>query len=212
MSRHLICLLLALVVMTAKAASQGDVELEVRPDVHNVTANSLVGSWERDVSLCERLGKNGADLGYEFVDDPTVLGKIEPGLRQELKEHRVYLAGWMIKHTKTSKIKRAYLLTAIAGNSTVLWFRERKGHPMGDAESFYVSVIRANDRRKDLLFIGGGFNNQSFEAFGRQKSLTAASKRAPTVSDDGDTASWVFEDAKNITLVRIDGRWYLAGR
>ena len=276
MFNRLIYVALTCTLLTARSPSQDDVVLEVRPDVHYVAANSLVGIWERIVELCERLGKNGADLGFEFRDDPTVLGEIAPGLRRELGRHRIYLAGWMVKHTSTGKIKRAYLLTAQAGNSTVVWFRERKGHPMGDAESFNVSLIRANDRRKDLLFIGGDFNNQSFEAFSRQKvpvanlsaqaavaemlqlvqdgklksfvhkycapeilsqmldegrgvddgvkrlrrksdrltkSLTAASKQDPTMSKDGDTASWDFQEAaKDITLVRIEGRWYLTDR
>jgi len=38
---------------------------------------------------------------------------------------------------------------------------------MGDAESFNVMLAPARDRRNDLLFIGGDFNNQPFAAFER---------------------------------------------
>ena len=55
------------------------------------------------------------------------------------------------------------------GNPYVFYFREKNGDPMGDGESFNLVIAPAKDRMKDMLFIGGDFNNQPFVAFGRQK-------------------------------------------
>ena len=45
--------------------------------------------------------------------------------------------------------------------------------------------------------------------------LQTISKQAPTMSDDGDLASWQVGDTNTpgtLRLQRIDGRWYMRNR
>jgi hypothetical protein len=62
-----------------------------------------------------------------------------------------------------------FILIEQAGGPYVVYFREAGGDPMGDAESFHLSLVPAKDTQNDALFIGGDFNNQPFAAYRRVK-------------------------------------------
>lgn len=154
-----LCLLFGVPVV-AQAVTNG---LELRPDPQNVVANSLLGSWKLDPVLQQRLGNKTRVQQLEFRDDAAILAKVPVALAAKLKQHRIYLAGVMVLRGK----EQPFLLTEITGNPTVVWFRERDGDPLGDAESFNVMLVRAEAKPADLLFVGGDSNDQSFAAYAR---------------------------------------------
>lgn len=243
--------------------------LRVQRDPQNIVANSLVGVWVLDAELNQRLGHRGGEERLEFRDDASVLAKVPAALAGKLSEVRIYLAGTMVRRGK----EHAFLVTALSGNPTIVWFRERGGDPLGDAESWFVSLVRAEARSADLLFVGGDHDNQSFAAYARETKaagklepaaaltdiirlleagkaeefvdtyiapadlaerlesgrtreslvarfkrkqvkelidmLTEASKLPPTLSADGDLATWPMGQGGRLQMQRIDGRWYL---
>ena len=172
MQHFLAAVALSLVVCPSPVIAQdGANGLEVRPDPKNVVANSLVGTWRLDPLLNKRLGhrvgqKGGEDC-IEFRDDAKALKKVPAAIARKLAEARIYLAGTMRKGDK----EHAFLLTLYAGNPVVVWFRERNGDPLGDAESWNVTIVRAEARQADMLFVGGDSNNQSFAAYKRETKV-----------------------------------------
>lgn len=167
--------LLAAVPLLAQAGNG----LELRPDPQNVAASALLGSWKPDAALQQRLGnKTGVDR-LEFRDDAGILARVPAAIAAKLRQHRVYLAGVMVLRGK----EQPFLLTEIAGNPTVVWFRERDGDPLGDAESFTVVLVRAEAKPADLLFVGGDSNNQSFAAYRRDSKVVGALEPAAAIAE-----------------------------
>ncbi|MEM7234718.1 MAG: hypothetical protein AAF517_21240, partial [Planctomycetota bacterium] len=97
--------------------------------------------------------------------DSTVLERIPKKFMKFLDKKTIYLAGIMTM----GSTECPFLCFENRGNPHVLFFLERGGDPLGNSESFNVMLARARDRQKDLLFIGGDFNNQPFRAFERAK-------------------------------------------
>ncbi|MHC4716612.1 MAG: hypothetical protein ACYS5V_06560 [Planctomycetota bacterium] len=148
--------------------------MEVKPDKENVVASRLVGKWTVHASLSSRLtgrktprGESGG-RSYEFCADPKVGGSVPAKYGKFLKGKRIYLAGTMKVRRGRGEVKEhPFILTSHRGNPHVVWFRPRQNDPMGDAESFNVMLAVARETAKDLLFVGGDFNNQPFSAFER---------------------------------------------
>jgi hypothetical protein len=150
-------------------------EIKVEPDKENVVAGRLEGDWQLDAALSNRLSKNakapagGAAISaISFTNDPAVAAKLPAKFEKSLAKKRVYMAGMMTLKGKKPR-QHPFILVEHRGNPHVVWFRERDGDPLGDAESFNVMLAAAEDQQDDLLFIGGDFNNQSFRAFTRVK-------------------------------------------
>jgi len=152
--------LLCMAPIVGQAGTNG---LEVRPDPQNVVASALLGEWRLDEALTKRLGRQQNIDRLEFRDDAKVLVGVPGPIAKKLAERRIYLAGVMVLRGK----EQPFLLTEVAGNPTVVWFRERDGDPTGDAESFTVMLVRAEAKAADVLFVGGDANNQSFSAYAR---------------------------------------------
>ncbi|MFQ5749907.1 MAG: hypothetical protein ACE5H3_10690 [Planctomycetota bacterium] len=66
-----------------------------------------------------------------------------------------------------------FILIEHSGNPHLVFFREREGDPMGDAESANVMLAPTRDRVNDLLLFGGDFNNEPFRAFQRKERVQA---------------------------------------
>lgn len=137
--------------------------LQVKADPNCVVANGLVGAWRPDPALAKQLGSSSKLASLEFRSDPAVLAKIPVSLARKCKDLPILIAGTMRQDTA----EHVFLLTVIAGNPTVVWFRERGGDPCGDAESWNVMFVRAAARPADLLFVGGDSDNQAFAAYVR---------------------------------------------
>ncbi|HUT34484.1 MAG TPA: hypothetical protein VNE39_13440 [Planctomycetota bacterium] len=148
--------------------------LEVKPDKENVVASRLCGKWVVEPKLSQRLTAGVVDREspsgkIEFASDPAVAGKLPEKYLEFLKDKRIYMAGTMKSREKDCP----FILIEHCGNPHVVWFRERDGDPMGDAESFNVILAVAKNPIDDLLFIGGDFNNQPFRALERAERAEA---------------------------------------
>jgi hypothetical protein len=138
--------------------------LEVKTEKENLVGSRLIGKWKTHVSLSERLQGNASrEETVAFVEDKTVAVKVPDVYAKVLKQKPVYLAGMMTRNGKAYP----FILTEYNGNPHLFYFREKNGDPMGDGESFNLVIAPAKDKEKDLLFIGGDFNNQPFSAFER---------------------------------------------
>ena len=148
--------------------------LEVKPDKENVVASRLCGKWGVEPKLSQRLTAGAPDRespagDIEFASDSAVAGKLPGKYLEFLKDKRIYMAGTM----KLAGKEQPFILIEHSGNPHVVWFRERDGDPMGDAESFNLVVAVAKNPIDDLLFIGGDFNNQPFRALERAERREA---------------------------------------
>ena len=153
-----------LMVATLCCALMAFAGLEVKTEKENVVGSRLIGKWKTHASLSERLqGNAGREETVVFVEDKTVAAKVPDRYTEALKQKPVYLAGIMTRNGKA----HPFILTEYNGNPYVFYFREKNGDPMGDGESFNLVIAPAKDKGKDLLFIGGDFNNQPFCAFER---------------------------------------------
>jgi len=164
-------LLLAAIALglTCPAALKG--EFKVEPDKDNVVASRLEGDWVLEPALTKRLAKSterseGGEA-ISFKSDPTVAAKIPAKYETPLAGRRIYMAGTVTFKREGKSREQVFILIEHKGNPHVVWFRERGGDPLGDAESFNVMLAVAVERDSDLLFIGGDFNNQPFSAYRR---------------------------------------------
>lgn len=167
----------AVVVLLAAATPALAAELRVEPNKENVVASRPEGTWRPHAALTQRLTGQAPRRGGEsptgilrFQADPSIVPKIPEKYHRHLAERTLFLAG----HMTSRGTKHPFLLIALNGNPHVLYFRERDGDPMGDGESFNLMLAPAKDRARDLLFIGGDFNNQPFSAYERQPAEPAA--------------------------------------
>ncbi|MCI0701877.1 MAG: hypothetical protein L0241_12415 [Planctomycetia bacterium] len=146
-------------------------EVKVEPDKENVAASRIEGDWQLDAALTKRLTDKEPKekaLAISFKSDPDIAKKIPAKYEKFLAGKKVYMAGVMTLQEAKPK-QHPFILTEHRGNPHVVFFRERDGDPLGDAESFNVMLAVAKDKQNDLLFIGGDFNNQPFSAFVRAK-------------------------------------------
>jgi hypothetical protein len=171
MRKRPLVVLAAVVVMLSVGA--GVSALELAKDKENVVASSLEGKWRPNAELTKRLvGRSGPERPagvyiefetVEFASDDSVAATVPQAYEKFLKDKTIYMSGTMTLRAR----KYPFLLISRSGNPHVVYFRERDGVAMGDAESFNVMLAPAKDRRNDLLFLGGDFNNQPFSAFER---------------------------------------------
>lgn len=156
-----------LALLLLGAAQEPGVDLDLKnPD--NLVARRLEGTWTQREDLTLKLqGTDLAERDVSFtvtVDPQAVPDRILKKLGSKLKL-TVYLMG----RIKLKDQEHPFILAGLHGNPHVIWFRERNGDPLGDAESFNLMIAPGKTPKEDLLFVGGDFNNQPFSAFGRAK-------------------------------------------
>jgi hypothetical protein len=144
------------------SASIASAELNVKPDKDNVVSSRLEGHWKINAAISTRLGRNRGGI-LEFKSDRKVVDTIPEKYEKFLADSTIYMAGTM----KRNEIVHPFILIEVKGNPHVVYFRERDGDTLGDAESFNVMLAVAKDKPNDLLFVGGDFNNQPFTAYER---------------------------------------------
>ena len=156
-----------------------------RNNKENVVASRLQGTWVADADITKRLGghRQSRELTFTFdwsaIPDEAFakLGKAAAGKGMRLT---VYAAGKVVGlSTHTSPDARSdaagdhgtpFFLTSLYGTPRIIWFREKNGDPFGDSESFNVMLAVGAERKSDLLFRGGDFNNQPFTTYRRKAS------------------------------------------
>lgn len=185
-------LVLAPLIASALCAQSG---LVLQPDPENVVAGRILGHWRLDTELTKRTGAK-ADLGeeLEFRRDDALVGKVPATIATKLQGLRIYLSGVMVRRGT----EQPFLVTVLQGNPYVIWFRERDGDPMGDAESFNVMLARGAEEAKDLLFTGGDTSKQAFAAYARKPDKGA------TTTVDGAIAEMVnlLRDGKHLEFLQ----------
>ena len=143
-------------------------ELKVTHNAENVVASRLAGKWVPDAELTERLTGSppySMDEVLSFKKKSSVAALFPERFREHFADKPIFMAGTMTLHDQ----ENPFMLAEYNGNPHLFWLRERDGDPVGDGESFNLSLIRAEDRADDLLFIGGDFNNQGFDAYRRKE-------------------------------------------
>lgn len=148
-----------LVLITVLGYSQNSEVLKITETKENVVASAIDGSWKPKDE--ER------ELTIEFTKNEDVLKKLSKMYYKDFNSYQIYHAGYMKINEKDKSTTHPFILTNINGNSQLVFFRERDGNPIGDAESFILFVART--KNGDRLFVGGDFNNQSFVEYERIK-------------------------------------------
>ena len=125
---------------------------KVTSDKENVVASRLEGAWVPDAPIYERLkggppGKQAKPVTFRSA--PEVAEKVPERYGEFLNGKTIYMGGYM----KWGDDEQPFLLTDVHGNPHIIWFRERNGDPMGDAESCNVMLAPAKDPKDDLLFL-----------------------------------------------------------
>ena len=161
-------LLPALALSVSAAVPPQDTALRVRPEPQNVVASRLEGLWTPDAALCERLGVRVPKDTYEFASDASIAERVPDTYAEFLGQKRLYQAGVVTIRSGADRVEKyPYVLIENDGNPHLITFRERDGDAMGDAESSLLTAVPAKERKDDLLFLGGDFNNEPFRAYRR---------------------------------------------
>jgi len=143
---------------------------KVVPDKDNVVASRLEGDWVPDLELGERLGTKAKET-LSFKADVSALDRVPAGLLAYLKDKHVYLAGTVtiarLKDDASAQPMPAVVIES-KGNPTLVCFRSRGGKEIDDSESGIVMLATAREKAKDIMFMGGDFNNEPMRAWRRK--------------------------------------------
>ncbi len=126
----------------------------------------LQGDWSVEADITNRLRQtpDRKRTGLlSFRSDPEVAKSVPAKYDEFLAEKHVFMAGYLQRKNE----RHPFILIEHRGNPFVVYFGERDGNPMGNAESFNVMLAPGENKEDDLLFIGGDFNNQAFDAYER---------------------------------------------
>lgn len=146
-----------LLLITVLGYSQNEAVLKLTETKENVVASAIDGSWKpKDV---ER------EFTIEFTKNIDVLKMLSKKYYKDFTSYKIYYAGYMAIREKDKTTTHPFILTSIDGNPHLVFFRERDGNPIGDAESFILFIARTKEG--DRLFTGGDFNNESFVEYER---------------------------------------------
>lgn len=131
----------------------------------NVTASRLIGTWQLNSPISERLlGRTPKKSDtVTFIADTSVQRAIPLVQFKKLKGKKIYLSGYLTFENS----RHPFLLVETDGNTRLLYFRDKQGVKNGDGESFLLFIAVSKNKQKDLLFAGGDFNNESFSCFER---------------------------------------------
>ena len=159
---------IALLALSVPATLGVIADITLEPDQNNVVAGRLEGRWEADEVISERMGMNSSSKSYEFVEDESITAALPAKFAKLFENFRLYEAGTVtVRSGDEVSFSGPYLLTNHAGNPHLLVFRERDGEPLADIESMNIFVGHGKTKAKDVLLVGGDFNNQPFQAFRR---------------------------------------------
>ncbi len=135
----------------------------------NIVALHMEGEWSYEVMDEEK----PYETGIIFQKDTTILTLIPKKYYDFLVKNPIYAAGYMIisskKDDKMEEKKVPFLLTTLFGNPHIVWFRERGGDPLGDAESFNVFIPSTGEKENDIMYLGGDMPHEPFRPFKRVK-------------------------------------------
>ena len=176
MNRPTTCAFLLLQLAVACPAQGGAApdkqKLRIESDPEDLVATKLQGNWTLDRTLTTRLGAKSPIENVAFTRTDEIVDGIPEAITAKLAKLPLHAAGTMVLGGATYP----FLLVSVKGNKQVVYFRERDGNPVGDAESFIVTLASAKDASQDILFVGGDFSKTPFHAFVRGEAGSAKPK------------------------------------
>jgi RNA polymerase sigma factor (sigma-70 family) len=135
-------------------------ELMVTPTPSNVVGSRLVGAWETDGELNEKLGLAGAGapgrsrFTLTFTSAPDVARAVPEQYLTLFAEKRIYLAGRMtVASGSGASVAYRFLLLEHLGNATLVYFVPRGADEWSCEEVATVMLAPGATREKDLLFL-----------------------------------------------------------
>lgn len=144
-------------------------KLTITADPENVVAKKLFGAWKLDADLTARLGTKGRFATLRFERAESITAGIPAPVVAKLAKVQISAAGTV----SFEREAHPFVLVAMNGNMQVVWFRERDGNPVGDAESFIVTLAAAKEAKDDILLVGGDRAKQPFFALVRDAGAVA---------------------------------------
>ena len=143
------------------------------PDSENVVSTQLAGDWIINLDLTNQLCLDY--MGWvegswvSFTNNPGIVESLpEEDCSSWMNDFQLFMSGEMSftfgNSTEEEAISYPFVLSSLSGNPHLIYWEDE----MTDTESFNLMVARADDRNKDMLFIGGDFNNQAFTAWNRK--------------------------------------------
>ena len=126
--------------------------LTVAPAAENVVGSRLAGEWEPDPELAKRLGPAAAKARLTITADPAVAREIPVAYRPMLADKRIYLAGRM-RVIEATDATYPFLLVEHLGNPLLVYFLPIGPDVCAAEEAATVMLVRAADRKDDLLVV-----------------------------------------------------------
>merc|ERR1711970_1383773 len=129
------------------------------PDSENVVATQLAGDWEINADLTAQLWPDFTSMevtGVSFTDNPSIVDMLP---EEDCGSGPLFMAGEITFNMEGDSVTFPYVLSSIHGNPTIMFWGA-----LDEVESFNVMMARAEDKNKDMLFLGGDANNQPFTA------------------------------------------------
>lgn len=148
-------------LLGATLLAPGSSDLEVTETAENVVSSRLEGVWVLDGGLTSRLRAKEVEGGHRrlvFELDRERVVDVPESMRDFLADQELYAAGVFEQWGAESP----FVLTMLNGNPHLIAFE-----PDGGLESFNLALVPALLPEDDLLFVGGDFNDQPFDAFRR---------------------------------------------
>ena len=163
------------IILIATIASPKLQALTVDEDKENVVASRLEGTWKALDKLTQQLTGSVNEFDVTFSVDHSVTQDIPKKFMSFFSNKKIYLAG----HMKLKGENCPFLLTTNSGNPHLVYFKARGNDLMANIESFNLFIARAEQSERDILFIGGDFNNCAFMALERvpEKAITTVTLR-----------------------------------
>lgn len=143
--------------------SQQDSSYIYTPNDQNVVASAIEGIWQPDGEMDNKIKE------VSFKKDISILDILPKKYYEYLKGKPIYFAGQLTFKRGVKKHKFPCVLITHHGNPHIVFFRDRDGETLGDAESFNLFIARKRDKKDDILFIGGDFNGEPFVSYKRVK-------------------------------------------
>merc|ERR1719348_2850161 len=138
-------------------------------DPENVVGTQLAGDWAINLDLTTQLWPDYQDwvevTAVSFTDNPSIVDMLpEEDCGSWMNDFgQLFMGGEMTFTMEEETLTFPYILGSSSGNPHLVYWTVQ----MTDAESFNLMIARAEDKDKDMLFIGGDFNNQPFTAWSR---------------------------------------------
>merc|ERR1712055_709509 len=146
-------------------------QCSLTPDSENVVGTQLAGDWQINVDLTTQLWPDYLTwvgvTSVSFTDNPSIVDMLpEEDCGSWMNDlGQLFLAGEMTFTMEQETVSFPYVLASSSGNPHLVYWTQQ----MTDVESFNLMIARAEDKNKDMLFIGGDFNNQPFTAWTRME-------------------------------------------